>query len=474
MISDVRETAFGSRITDMNFDPEAVVVCDKLRSLGHEAYLVGGAVRDALLARPVTDVDIATNALPEKVLRAFPHSIPTGLQHGTVTVVRGQKHFEVTTYRKDGKYTDGRHPDAVSFSSTLAEDLERRDFTINALAFNPSDKTIVDLHEGRLDLEKKIIRAIGNPEERFAEDALRMLRACRFASQLGFQIEPGTFAAMRLLKDNLKKISAERIRDELVKIINSPRPSLGFEAARESGLLAIFLPELQNCYGVSQNSFHRYDVYYHILHVVDAFHDIQKERDYPLRLSGLFHDIAKPQTKRQVSAKEEPVFYNHEVVGAQMAARIMKRLKFSNEDVQTVTHLVRHHMFHYTPEWTKGAIRRFIRNVGEDFIQPLFKLREADRKGNGKREATCEELEIFKEKIKEIFSEDSAFQIKDLRIDGSLLMSRFGLTPGPIIGKILNFLLEKVLDEPELNQEAKLLELAEEFIRLGQSPVAGK
>ncbi|MBL8992904.1 MAG: HD domain-containing protein [Spirochaetia bacterium] len=447
-----------------DFDPDALAVCQKLRSLGFEAYLVGGAVRDSFLARPVKDLDIATNARPEKVLRAFPHAIPTGLQHGTVTVVRNEKQFEVTTYRRDGKYTDGRHPDEVSFSDTLVEDLERRDFTINALAYDPFTHELVDMHGGVQDLHAGVLRAIGEPQERFAEDALRMLRACRFASQLGFEIEEKTFSAIKTLKDNLKKISAERVRDELVKIIASPKPSIGLEAARTSGLLAIFMPELQNCYGVSQNTFHKYDVYYHILHVVDAFEDVQVS-DYRLRLSGLFHDIAKPQTKRQVSAKEEPVFYNHEVIGAQVASRVMRRLKFSNEDIETVTHLVRHHMFHYTPEWTKGAIRRFIRNVGEDFIQPLFKLREADRKGNGKRDITCEELEIFKEKIKEVFSEESAFQIKDLRINGTQLMEKFALRPGPVIGKTLNYLLEKVLDEPELNREEKLMALAEVFVK---------
>lgn len=447
-----------------DFDPDALAVCQKLRSLGFEAWLVGGAVRDSFLSRPVKDLDIATNAWPDKVLRAFPHAIPTGLQHGTVTVVRNEKQFEVTTYRRDGKYTDGRHPDEVSFSDTLVEDLERRDFTINALAYDPFTHELVDMHGGVQDLQAGLIRAIGEPEERFGEDALRMLRACRFASQLGFQIEEKTFAGIKTLKEHLKKISAERVRDELVKIITSPKPSLGLEAARKSGLLAIFLPELQNCYGVSQNSFHKYDVYYHILHVVDAFEDVEVF-DYRLRLSGLFHDIAKPQTKRQVSAKEEPVFYNHEVIGAQVAGRVMRRLKFSNEDIETVTHLVRHHMFHYTPEWTKGAIRRFIRNVGEEFIQPLFKLREADRKGNGKREITCEELEIFKEKIKEVFSEESAFQIKDLRINGTQLMEKFDLRPGPVIGKTLNYLLEKVLDEPELNREEKLMALAETFVK---------
>ncbi len=441
----------------LDFDADALKVLEKLRQKGHPSFFVGGALRDLLIGRSGGDVDIATPATPEEVSKIFSHTIPTGIKHGTVTVLQGGKPFEITTYRKDGKYTDGRHPDSVEFGKTLPEDLARRDFTINALAYDPLSEELVDLFDGQGDLENKIIRCIGEPKERFAEDALRMLRACRFASQLGFSIEKHTLEAIHDQRDNLKLVSAERIREELVKIIMSPKPSIGLEACRVTKLLDIFLPELKKCFGVSQNTFHKYDVYYHTLHVLDAFEGLGQHEPV-VRIAGLFHDIAKPQTKRQLSEKAEPVFYNHEIVGASVAKGIMRRLKFSNEEIQDVTHLVRQHMFHYTSEWSKGAVRRFIRSIGEDYLPWLFQLRDADRLGNGKRELHCDEIEEFKLKIKEVFDEDSALQVKDLKINGGILMEKFNLQPSRLIGEILNHLLEKVLDEPEFNTEEKLLE----------------
>jgi poly(A) polymerase/tRNA nucleotidyltransferase (CCA-adding enzyme) len=449
----------------LEFEADALKVLEKLKQKNFPSYFVGGALRDLLLGRTGGDIDIATAARPDEVSKLFSHAIPTGIKHGTVTVVQNSKAFEITTFRKDGRYSDGRHPDEVEFGTSLPEDLARRDFTINALAYDPATEELVDLFDGQGDLKNKIIRCIGNPAERFEEDALRMLRACRFASQLGFSIEKHTLEAIHEQREKLKLVSVERIREELVKIIMSPKPSIGLEACRVTKLLDLFLPELKKCFGVSQNTFHRYDVYYHTLHVLDAFEGLGV-REPSVRIAGLFHDIAKPQTKRQVSEKAEPVFYNHEVVGASVAKGIMRRLKFSNEEVADVTHLVRQHMFHYTDEWSKGAIRRFIRTVGEDYLPWLFQLRDADRLGNGKRELHCDEIEEFKVKIKEIFDEDSALQIKDLKVDGGKLMTFFHLEPGRIIGEILHHLLEKVLDEPELNTEEKLLEEAKSFIDL--------
>lgn len=448
-----------------DFDIEAVELCQRLKAQGHQAFIVGGAVRDRFLNRAGGDIDIATSARPEEVQQIFRRTVPTGLKHGTVTVLMGEaKAYEVTTFRADGVYSDGRHPEAVTFSTDLATDLERRDFTINALAYDPVDRVLEDRHGGREDLGRQLIRTIGDPHTRFGEDALRMLRACRFSSQLGFSIDGATQEAMKALKGTLAQVSAERVRDELNKILLSPLPSWGLEACRQAGLLAVFLPELDFCHGVGQNSFHKYDVYWHILKVLDA---MKPEDGLPVRLSGLFHDIAKPQTRRQVGAKSEPVFYNHEVVGAGVAGRVMRRLKYPNDTTEAVTHLVRHHMFHYTPTWTKGAVRRFIRNVGPEYLTPLFALRQADRLGNGKRDATCDEIEIFKDKITEIFQEQSALSLKDLKIGGRDLMEKLGLAPGPILGRILHHLLEKVLDEPELNEAETLLTLARAFVAAG-------
>ncbi|MBN8218254.1 MAG: HDIG domain-containing protein [Spirochaetes bacterium] len=446
------------------FDPHALELCRRLVDKGFEAYIVGGAVRDSLLGRPTGDVDIATSARPPQVMALFRNTIPTGLKHGTLTVIQGGKPFEVTTFRADGTYSDGRHPDQVAFSDTLEEDLARRDFTINALAWSPVTESLVDRWDGTGDLGRKLIRTIGDPRERFGEDALRMMRACRFSAQLGFAIDAAAAEAMRALAANLKQVSAERLRDELSKILLSPSPSTGLEACRVTGLLPVFLPELNVCWGVDQNSFHRYDVYWHILKTLDAFTPADA---LPVRLAGLFHDIAKPQTRRPTPGKSEPVFYNHEVVGAAMAGRIMRRLKFSNDEVATVTHLVRHHMFHYTPTWTKGAVRRFIRNVGPDQLPTLFSLRNADRLGNGKREATCDEIEEFKVKISEVFAEQSALAIKDLAIGGHDLMEAFQLAPGPLIGRTLHHLLELVLDDPSLNEREGLLKLSGEYLAAG-------
>ena len=358
-------------------------------------------------------------------------------------------------------YSDSRRPDEITFSESLEEDLKRRDFTINALAYHRENDNVIDCFDGKGDLKNKIIRTIGHPEERFQEDALRMMRACRFASQLGFTIEAKTFEAIKKLKNNLGHISMERIRDELIKIIESPVPSIGFETLRKTGLLEHVMPELLLGYGVEQNQYHAFDVYHHSLKVLDCV----ENSDYRLRLAGIFHDIAKPIVMKHVPGKKEPVFYNHEVVGAKVARKFMRRLKFSNEATELVVHLVRQHMFHYTPQWTDGTVRRFINKIKEENLSFLFQLRKADRLGSGTKGADCEELRELRRRIAEVLKKQTAMQVTDLAIGGKDLMETFELKPSKTIGAILKTLLEEVLDDPSLNKREKLLARAESLLK---------
>ena len=426
----------------------------------YEIFLVGGAVRDLLLGREVYDFDFATNARPEQVNRLFERTVPTGIRHGTVSVLLNKNSYEITTYRTDGVYSDSRHPDEVCFSQKIEDDLSRRDFTINALAYDLKDQNIIDLFSGLADLEAGIIRTIGKADDRFREDALRMIRACRFSAQLGFFIETETASAIFSNAGLIQNLSNERIRDELIKTVMSVKPSTGFENLRQTGILKIILPELDSGWGVMQNKFHKYDVYYHNLYSLDAV----ESTDYRMRLAALLHDIGKPNTKKHNSDSEESVFYNHECIGAKIASKILRRLKFSNQDIDYISHLIRYHMFYYTEEWTDGAVRRFIRNVGLENIEALFELRRADRIGNGTKSEECLPISRFKEKIRRILEKDNAFSLKDLQINGKILMAKFSLSPSPLLGNTLKYLLECVLDNQEFNTEEKLLELAAEYL----------
>ena len=425
-----------------------------------ELYLVGGGIRDILMGRPARDFDFATSARPEQIIKLFPHTIPTGIKHGTVTVLYKNKPYEVTTFRSEGAYSDNRRPDAVSFSDSLEEDIQRRDFTVNAIACDVETGRLIDLHGGQKDIEKKIIRTIGDPQERFSEDALRMMRACRFCAQLGFSMDEETLEGVKKERNRIDCISVERIRDEFIKILQSPKPSLGIEFLRETGLLKLLLPEVLRGYGVHQNQYHKYDVYHHSLKVLDAM----KNPDHRLRLAALFHDVAKPLVKKKVPHKQEPVFYNHEYVGARVTKSILQRMKFSNEDIRLVTHLVRNHMFHYTQEWNGGTVRRFIRKIEPENLEYLFQLREADRQGSGTRSGKSRELEELRRHIETILKQENALKIKDLDISGNDLMETFHLKPSRRIGEILKYLLEAVLDDPTLNAKEKLLEKAKTFL----------
>ncbi len=424
---------------------------------GYKCYLVGGSVRDLLMGRDVYDYDFATDAKPQVVTKMFKRVIPTGLKHGTVSVLLSGKSYEVTTFRADGKYIDGRRPESVSFSKDLKEDVIRRDFTINGIAYEPLKGEIIDYVNGIADIEAGIIRTIGNSIERLSEDGLRSYRACRFASKLNFKIEEETFDAIKKTLDVSKNISVERIREEFMKLLQSETPSVGLEYLRECGLLEQFLPELDSCYGVSQNKYHVHDIYYHSVYSCDG-----AKKDMPMiRLSALLHDLGKLPT-RKPGKDGDNTFYNHEVVGAKIARRLMKRLKFSNEEISKVNNLVLNHMFHYTDEWTDGAVRRFMRKVGVENLEDLILLRMADRFGTGSREGMPGPIKVLKKRIEKAIEEENAITVKDLEIDGHIIMKEFSVTPGPIIGKILNELLEIILDEPEKNNSKFLLEKSKE------------
>ncbi len=465
---------------------EVYTLYSNFKKRGFELYLVGGSVRDFLLGRSKEgtssslrvgegvgkkkgnlrgDFDFATSALPEQMMGLFQRTIPTGVKHGTVTILIEKQSYEVTTYRCESAFKNHRHPDRVTFSRTLSEDLRRRDFTINAFAYDITEGVVLDYFKGKEDLVKQQIKAIGEPKKRFEEDALRMMRACRFASKLGFEIEKKTLEAMREKGFLLEMISKERLRDELIKMLTAPYPDLGIEVMRDTRLLKKILPELDKTIGVRQNKYHKYDVYHHTLHVLKSF--LPSENDLVLRFSALFHDIAKPSCKRISPGKTEAecTFYNHEIIGAKVATKVMRRLCFSKDQIRKTSHLIANHMFHYTEQWSDGAVRRFLKRVGEENLESLFLLRQADRMGNGLRLKTCPQIEAFKKRIAKCLLEENALKITDLDLSGHDLIKTFSLKPSKTIGFILNHLLEKVLDEPSLNEKQTLLNLARFFLK---------
>ena len=435
---------------------DVLSVCRRLRQAGFEAYLVGGSVRDLLVGRSVGDFDVATNARPEEILGVFGarFSIPTGLQHGTVTVLVGEppRQVEVTTFRGEGAYLDGRHPSVVTFGATLAEDLSRRDFTMNAIAYEPEAGAIIDLHQGQQDIARRLVRTVGDPIQRFSEDGLRPMRAVRQATQLGFEVDASTLAAIPATLDVFRKVSAERVRDELLKLLLAPRPSRGIELMRQTGLLAEVLPELSATFGCKQNRFHKHDVYQHSLATLDAV-----PAEPILRLAALLHDVGKPRTQiEQPDAPGEFGFFKHEYVGAEMAEAIAGRLRLSRAETELLVALVAHHMFFYTPDWTDGTVRRFVNRVQVERIAPLFALREADITSRGRGEdPECETREL-RTRIARVAAEDAVLRVKDLAVNGADVMRVLGVGPGPQVGSVLNRLLERVLDDPTLNQKETL------------------
>jgi tRNA nucleotidyltransferase (CCA-adding enzyme) len=434
---------------------------------GFQCYLVGGAVRDLLLGRVHADWDIATDARPEQVTAMFRRVIPTGIKHGTVTVLFQSTRFEVTTFRIESRYSDGRRPDNVIFAPTIFDDLSRRDFTINAIAYDLLRGTIHDPQDGRKDLRAGIIRAIGDPGARFHEDGLRPLRACRFASQFSFVIEDATKTAIRGALEVTAAVSMERVRDEILKIIESPSPSVGFFLMKETGLLDIVLPELVEGEGVTQGDLHCYDVLTHSLYACDA----APAANTIVRLAALLHDVAKPSL-RNVDEKGRITFYTHEKLGSERAEAILLKLKFPNSTIDKVRHLVAHHMFNYQDEWSDAAVRRLISRVGEENIDDLIALRRADQIGMCRENADRfpDALSRFAARVDAVRSGERAFTVKQLAVNGEDIMERLSIRPGPVIGVILSELLTAVLDDPALNKKEKLLEIASKLYDQRMAP----
>jgi tRNA nucleotidyltransferase (CCA-adding enzyme) len=425
---------------------------------GKQCYLVGGAVRDMLLGRGTEDFDIATDADPREVSALFRRVIPTGIEHGTVTVLFRDSRFEVTTFRTEGRYTDGRRPDQVSYVPSIDEDLKRRDFTINAIAIDVSTGECVDRHEGRADLRARVIRAIGDADERFREDGLRLMRACRLATQLGFSVEPATREAMRRSRDAIRPVSAERVREEIEKMLRQERPSGGLELMRDSGILEIVLPELARCVGVEQRGAHCHDVWGHAVASCDA----APADNAAVRLAALLHDVGKPPAAVR-SAEGEWTFHRHDELGAEIAEGILRRLKYPNATIAAVRHLVASHMFHYTPDWTDAAVRRFVARVGEESIPDLIDLRRADQIGTCGDAGIPAGLVELSRRVEALRDSRAAFTVGDLAVDGKQVMAELGIRPGPLVGIVLGELLETVLDDPSLNTPDALLGIARRF-----------
>jgi tRNA nucleotidyltransferase (CCA-adding enzyme) len=437
----------------------ALPVLDALRAAGHESFLVGGGVRDLLLGREPGDWDVTTSALPDQVVGLFTKTIPTGIKHGTVTVLVPGGSVEVTTYRTEGAYADGRRPDWVRFGASLREDLSRRDFTVNALAFDPLDGVLIDPEDGARDLDARVLRTVGDPDRRFAEDGLRPLRGVRLAAVLEFTIDPGTLAAMARSRESVARVAPERVRTELVKLMGAPRPSAGIELLRRTGLLDLILPELLEGVGMAQNRYHAYDVYEHSLRTCDEA-PVDKPR---VRWAALLHDLGKPPTR--VERDGQGTFYNHQFVGAELADALLERMRFPSDERRAIVHLVREHMFDFKPEWGDAALRRWVARVGVDAVADLFDLRIADFLGNGLRSGYPGYLEEMRRRIEDLLRESQALRVRDLVVDGDDVMAALGIGPGPAVGKALAALLEEVLEQPSANRRDHLLQRLEQWRR---------
>lgn len=432
--------------------PEKVnQIIHTLQANGYEAYAVGGCVRDSILGRTPDDWDITTSATPLETKALFHRTFDTGIEHGTITVLIDREAFEVTTYRVDGKYEDSRHPSEVTFTRSLQEDLLRRDFTINAMAYNDAEG-LVDIFSGMEDLQSKTIRCVGNAEERFGEDALRILRAVRFAAQLGFEIEEETRRGIVELAPTLANISAERIQVELIKMLISPNPGL-LRTAYELGITKVILPEFDEMMKTEQETpHHKYSVGEHTLKAIESI-----RADKVLRLTMLFHDIAKPVMKT-IDENGRAHFKMHDVKGAEMTKQILRRLKFDNDTMNKVLKLVQYHDYRM-PAQPKN-VRRAMNKISEELFPYYLEVREADTRAQSeyKQEEKLQNIRDVKECYEEILKKKECVSLKTLAITGSDLIAA-GMQPGKEIGQVLEQLLEIVLEHPEYNTKEKLLEL---------------
>jgi tRNA nucleotidyltransferase (CCA-adding enzyme) len=429
----------------------------RLAADGHQAWLVGGSVRDVLLGRspaPAKPVrwDVASDRAPDEVRAVFPRVEGVGERHGTVLVLWEGLELEVTTFRREGEYGDARRPDQVWFTKDVLEDLARRDLTVNALAYSIADGRLLDPYGGARDVLRRTLRAVGDPLERFREDALRPLRVARFAAVLEMDPEEETRAALAGVSDRIGALAVERVLAELERLMGAPRPSRGFEILREAGLLARWLPELAACRGVPQNRFHAYDVYFHSLYSCDAASPEKPE----VRWAALLHDIGKPGTR--VERAGEGTFHGHEELGARLADARLAALRFPNESRARIVHLIREHMFDFQTTWSDAAVRRFIRRVGVENVADLFDLRLADALGNGTRGPDTRRLEAMAKRIERVLREASALSVHQLAVDGDDVMRALGLPPGPEVGRVLTTLLEQVIEQPALNTRPALLQ----------------
>lgn len=447
----------------MDIHPRVADILQTLTRAGHQAFVVGGCVRDLLMGRTPTDWDVTTDARPERIQELFPDHFYDNA-FGTVTIKTRDEDplvwtVQVTPFRTEGAYSDRRHPDRVTFATSLAEDLSRRDFTMNAIALGP-DGEVADPFGGRADISARMVRAVGDPAVRFAEDALRMLRAVRFATTLGFAIEPATRTAIIAHAASLADISLERIRDELTKILDAPDAASGVQLLENLGLLRSIIPELREGIGVEQNLHHIYTVWEHNLRTLA--YAAKKGYSFAVRMACLLHDVGKPRTRR--GQGRHCTFYAHDAVGARMARTVMRRLKYPAELSEKVATLVRYHMFYYAVgDVTESSVRRLLANVGPENIDDLLRLREGDRIGSGTPKAVPYKLRHLKYMIDKV-SHDP-ISVKMLKVDGRDVMQELGIEPGPKVGLILNTLLAEALDDPSINERDFLLRRARELDR---------
>ena len=427
---------------------------------GKEVYLVGGAVRDLLLGRESADWDLATNARPEEVMSYFNRVIPTGIKHGTVTIRYKGYSIEATTFRTESEYSDGRRPDEIEYAETIEEDLSRRDFTMNAAAVKLPEGKLIDPYNGQNDIRRRLIRCVGNAEERFTEDGLRPMRAIRFAAQLGFNLEEKTLKAIPGALATTSKVSVERIREELDKTIASNSPQTGFVLMEETGLLTLILPELDICRGVEQKGYHVYDVLDHSL--LSCAYAARKGFSREVRMAALFHDLGKQLTQK-MGKDGIWTFYNHEKESVRLAEDIMRRFRYPNAVIEKVKRLIAAHMFHYEDSWKDSAVRRFIIRTGEDLLPELFDLRMADTAGTSGADPNPAALLPFKKRIESVMAASSALSLKHLAINGNDLIN-IGVQPGKYVGIILKELFEAAVDDPALNNREKLLEIAKNIL----------
>ena len=455
-------------MNNLSIPKEVTHVTEKLEKAGFEAFIVGGCVRDLILDRKPKDWDVTTNANPDEIISLFTKTFYEN-DFGTVGIVNEETEdetlrvVEATPYRIESEYSDNRHPDNVTFSQQIEDDLQRRDFTVNALAYSVSNKIILDLYKGQEDIRDKVIRAVGDPVKRFTEDGLRILRAVRLSTELQFEINPEIEKAILEYSHLLKNISMERIRDEFTKIIMSDKPMNGLLSMKKLGLLKYIVPELEKTIGVEQGGAHSYDVWEHLLRSLQ--HSADKNYALEIRLAALFHDISKPESRRNGTGKKVWFFYGHEVLGARTAKKVLTNLKYQTKIIEKVVTLIRWHMFFSdTEQISLSAVRRMIINVGRENIWDLMNLRITDRIGTGRPKEDPYRLRKYHAMIEEALRDPVSVGM--LKIDGRKIMNVTHVTPGPKIGFILHALLEEVLDDPTRNTSEYLENRTKELILL--------